>query len=273
VQITAPPQWQCIDFISDVHLQPSESLTFETWRSYLCNTQADAVFILGDLFEVWVGDDALNDTAGFEQLCAQTLAAAGGRLALHIMHGNRDFLMGSALMSACNATLLSDPCVLDFAGHCWLLSHGDSWCLGDTEYMQFRKRVRSAAWQGAFLDQPLATRTEAARLIREQSEARKRIHPGVYADVDTETSVRFMESLGAQHLIHGHTHRPARHPLVGQSERLVLSDWDMRAIPARAEVLRLRRSVDTASTSFTLERIPPGMAAPQRVALTPTPAG
>jgi UDP-2,3-diacylglucosamine hydrolase len=256
-ELLAPQSWRTVDFISDLHLQASEPATFAAWQHYLESTPADAVFILGDLFEVWVGDDAIGSdlhspTAGFDARCAQVMGEAAGRLALFFMHGNRDFLVGQGLMDLCNATLLQDPTVLVFpadARRRWLLSHGDALCLGDTDYMQFRSQVRTAEWQRAFLARPLAERQAIARGLREQSEARKK--SGVqYADVDTEAARQWLQAAGSHTLIHGHTHKPAVHDLGGGYSRVVLTDWDLAAPVPRAEVLRL--------TSAGLQRIPLG---------------
>jgi UDP-2,3-diacylglucosamine hydrolase len=253
-ELLAPPSWRTVDFISDLHLQASEPATFAAWQHYLESTPADAVFILGDLFEVWVGDDAIggdlhSPAAGFDARCAQVMGEAAGRLALFFMHGNRDFLVGQGLMDLCNATLLQDPTVLVFpadARRRWLLSHGDALCLGDTDYMQFRSQVRTAKWQRAFLARPLAERQAIARGLREQSEARKK--SGVqYADVDTEAARQWLQAAGSHTLIHGHTHKPAVHDLGGGYSRVVLTDWDLAAPVPRAEVLRL--------TSAGLQRI------------------
>ena len=259
MELDAPPHWSCIDFISDLHLQASDPLTYQAWKDYLQGTVANAVFILGDLFEVWVGDDVLSLDSGFEKQCADALFTASQRLNLYILWGNRDFLMGPKLMGACGSTLLEDPTVLSFGNQRWLLTHGDAWCLDDTAYMQFRSEVRSEAWQKSFLSKPLAQRMEIARSLRSQSEALK-LTQNVYADVDTATAVTQLQSTQASHVIHGHTHRPARHTLTNGSERLVLSDWDLTANPPRAEVLRLRRTTVGTADSFTVERIPTAMA-------------
>ena len=260
MELHAPSRWQCVDFISDLHLQAAEPATVAAWQRYLRNTVADAVFLLGDIFEVWVGDDVLTQSAGFEAQCAHALRVAAQRLDLHILHGNRDFLMGPALAAAANMTLLDDPTVLDFAGERWLLTHGDALCLDDTEYMQFRAQVRSAEWQAQFLDKPLAERMAIAQSLRAQSEARKRSGTVVYADVDFTAANALLQTHGAGHMVHGHTHKPATHPLDSGRERLVLSDWCLDANPPRADVLRLRRCETASSESFTVERIPPSMA-------------
>ena len=237
--VTAPPHWRCVDFISDLHLQADQPETFLAWRHYLSHTPADAVFILGDLFEVWVGDDAaVDEPAGFEARCARTLRKASTSRAVYFMHGNRDFLLGAAFAASSGMTLLDDPCVLHFAGQVWLLSHGDALCLADTDYLLFRALVRGDAWQADFLGQTLAQRRSAARALRQRSEARKAGAPA-WVDVDDTAAASLLQAARASTLIHGHTHRPADHALGHQLRRIVLSDWDLRAEPARAQVLRI----------------------------------
>ena len=264
MELIAPSRWTCVDFISDLHLQASDAPTFTAWSHYLQHTVADAIFILGDLFEVWVGDDVLSLEAGFERQCADVLRNAAARMDVYIMHGNRDFLIGPALMAASGCTLLEDPTVLSFANQRWVLIHGDAQCLDDTDYMQFRTTVRSPTWQRDFLAKPLTERVALARNIRAQSEARKR-SDGIYADVDSQAANDLLNTANARYMVHGHTHRPAKHALGADHERLVLSDWDLCAQPPRAEVLRLRLSnarpdANGDEKSFTVERIPPYMA-------------
>jgi len=258
MELTAPTRWRCIDFISDLHLQADDLLTFQAWRDYLLHTSADAVFILGDLFEVWVGDDILSVDSGFESQCAKILRTATSRTDIFIMHGNRDFLMGSTLMKACACTPLSDPATLQFGQQRWLLTHGDAMCLADTDYMEFRGRVRNDAWQHNFLSQSLQARLEQAKAMRRQSEAHKNTGT-LYADVDTTAANAAMDTLSAQHMIHGHTHKPAKHALSSKRDRWVLSDWDLRAQPPRVDVLRLRLQ-DPDNGTATVERISPEMA-------------
>ena len=246
-ELPALPAWRTVDFISDLHLHASEPATFSAWQHYMQSTPADAVFILGDLFEVWVGDDALGAdlsapltglNSSFEDRCARVMGEASGRLALHFMPGNRDFLVGQALMDLCHTRLLPDPGVLTFAGQRWLLSHGDALCLDDVDYMAFRQQVRSPAWQQAFLAKPLPERQAIARGIRQQSEARKQ-SGATYADVDTRAARQWLAAAHARTLIHGHTHKPATHDLGDGFKRVVLSDWDAAAPVPRADVLRL----------------------------------
>jgi UDP-2,3-diacylglucosamine hydrolase len=239
-ELAAPAHWRTVDFISDLHLQAAEAATFEAWRRYMDATPADAVFILGDLFEVWAGDDAAQ-APGFEADCADVMHRAAQRLDLFFMHGNRDFLVSAGFMAASGATLLADPTVLDFAGARWLLTHGDMLCLDDTEYMAFRAQVRTAEWQRAFLARPLAERQALAQDLRRQSQARKR-SGAVYADVDGPAACEWLGAARAGTLIHGHTHRPADHALGTPGSglrRVVLSDWEADAAPPRAQALRL----------------------------------
>jgi UDP-2,3-diacylglucosamine hydrolase len=234
----APAAWRSVDFISDLHLEADAPATVAAWQHYLLHTQADAVFMLGDVFEVWVGDDAASPGTLAAQ-CSQIMAQAAQRTALYFMPGNRDFLLGSDYLARSRAQLLSDPTVLEFADQRWLLSHGDALCLGDTDYQQFRAQVRSSAWQQQFLARPLAERQTIARQLRQHSEARKRhSQPGNYADADPHTACAWLQAGRASVLIHGHTHQPADHDLPQGLRRCVLSDWDAAAQPPRLQVLR-----------------------------------
>lgn len=244
-ELVAPADWRAVEFISDLHLQAAEPATLAAWQRYMRGASANAVFILGDLFEVWVGDDAALAPAsdpgaprGFEAHCADVLREAAQRLRIFFMHGNRDFLVGRQFLDSCHVALLADPTVLTFAGRRWLLTHGDALCLDDLDYMAFRQQVRSADWQRDFLAKPLIDRRAIARGLREQSEARK--HSGVsYGDVDGPAARQWLQAARAATLIHGHTHKPADHDLGAGLARVVLSDWDALAEPPRAEVLRL----------------------------------
>lgn len=231
-------KWQCIDFISDLHLCEQQPSTFEAWRHYLATTPAQALFILGDLFEVWVGDDVLDDAASaFERACVEVLQQVSQRMVVHFMRGNRDFLAHEALMQRCGMHALHDPTLLQTDQQRVLLSHGDAWCLEDREYLAFRAEVRSPAWQTTFLARPLPERMALAREMRRASESRKRSHT-TYADVDDALADQWLQACNAQVLVHGHTHRPATHTTPSGQERWVLSDWDVDATPPRAQVLR-----------------------------------
>jgi len=245
-EVSAAPLWHTVDLISDLHLQASHSATFAAWCDYMERTPADALFILGDLFEVWVGDDivgAANDPeADFARQCQAILQASAQRLPIYFLHGNRDFLLGTAFAQTCGMTLLDDPCVLQFDQQRWLLSHGDALCVGDVDYQQFRQQVRTNAWQRSFLAKPLTERQAIAHGLRAQSEARKSSGES-YADVDTALARRWLDDTRANTLIHGHTHRPGCHRLnpgaTPAQQRIVLSDWEAEAQPPRVEALRL----------------------------------
>ncbi len=227
--------------ISDLHLQASEMATFEAWRDYMARTTADAVLILGDLFEVWVGDDAA-EADPFLQRCAQVLRQTAQRLHVAFMPGNRDFLVGPAFLSDCGVHALSDPCLLQWGTQRMVLSHGDALCLDDRAYQVFRQQVRSADWQTEFLAKPLHERLALARTMRAQSESQK--HSGaVYADADEQMTLNWLHAAGADRLVHGHTHQPAEHPL-GSGKRHVLSDWSLDHSPARAQVFRMQLGGD-----------------------------
>jgi UDP-2,3-diacylglucosamine hydrolase len=156
------------------------------------------------------------------------------------MAGNRDFLVGAALLRDCGISALSDPTVLDAWGQRVLLTHGDALCLDDRPYQEFRAEVRSEAWRRAFLDRPLAQRAQIARGMRDASDGHKRSQV-VWADVDPAAAVAWMHAAGARDMVHGHTHRPGSELIAPGFTRHVLSDWDCDAQPQRAQVLRLTR--------------------------------
>lgn len=241
-ELNAPPHWRALDFLSDLHLQASEPATLAAFESYLRHTPADGIFILGDLFEVWVGDDAA-EAGSFEAHCGDLLREAASRRAVFFIRGNRDFLIGSQFLNACGAQDLPDPTVVSFCGQRWLLTHGDALCLLDVDYQRFRAQVRSAAWQEAFLTRPLLERQAMGRAMREASTARQS-EMAEYADVDAKAAKDWLNAAHATTMIHGHTHRPAEHAL-GNDEhgralrRVVLSDWHLDDTHPRADVLRL----------------------------------
>jgi UDP-2,3-diacylglucosamine hydrolase len=244
-ELHALQHWGTVDFISDLHLCESQPATFDAWQRYMSSTSAGAVIILGDLFEVWVGDDSIradlspqSSDLNFEERCALVLQTAGKRLNLYFMHGNRDFLVGKQVMATCNATLLADPTVLTFNDQRLLLTHGDMLCLADTQYLAFRDIVRQPAWQQMQLAKPLAERQAIGRHMRLESQ-KKQQHLLEYADVDAAAAVTWLQASNAKTMIHGHTHKPATHDLGDGFERIVMTDWDLTATPVRAEVLQL----------------------------------
>jgi UDP-2,3-diacylglucosamine hydrolase len=237
-RLLADPAWRCIDLLSDVHLHADMPRTFAAWRRHLLGTPADAVLMLGDLFEVWIGDDAT--TTGFAGECVAVLREASRRRALFFLPGNRDFLAGDVLLASAGMQGLADPTLLDAFGQRWLLSHGDALCLDDADYQRFRTQVRSAAWQQAFLAQPLAARERQARQMRDASMAHQATQgPAGWSDVDDAEAARWLAAAGSTTLIHGHTHRPGVHGLPGGGVRHVLGDWDVDHGAPRARILRL----------------------------------
>lgn len=234
----ADPAWTQIDLLSDVHLHADMPRTFEAWRAHLLGTSADAVLMLGDLFEVWVGDDARFGP--FEAACVEVLREAGLHRALGFLPGNRDFLVGDALLAETGMQRLADPTLLQAFGRRWLLTHGDALCLADTAYQQFRQQVRGDTWQRPFLALPLDERQRQARLMRDASAAHQaRQSPDQWSDVDDVAAAAWLRAAGAQVMVHGHTHRPATHALPGGGARHVLGDWDFDHGAPRARCLRL----------------------------------
>lgn len=240
----APPSWTRIEFISDLHLSEHSPRTTLAWERYLGATQADGVFILGDLFEAWAGDDSRHH--GFEAHCVHVLARASGARTIAFMAGNRDFLVGAEMLSACGLSRLEDPSVLSAFGNRLVLTHGDALCTADAEYMEFRQRVRDPAWQQAVLARPLEERRALARQLRVGSVERQLVRSGlsevgIEIDVDETQALAWLERASASTMIHGHTHRPCTHRLGAGYVRHVLSDWslDHDGGARRAEVLRL----------------------------------
>lgn len=237
-EMQVPPAWQAIDFISDLHLCATMPRTFDAWSAHLRHTPADAVFMLGDLFEVWVGDDMRQ--LPFESRCVDVMAEAASRRQLAFMAGNRDFLVGTALLRDSGVMALPDPTVLQGWGQRVLLSHGDALCLDDLPYQAFRREVRSPSWQAEFLAKPLDERMAIARDIRRVSATRPRFDGNADIDIDTAEAVRWMHAMGVAELVHGHTHKPGSEALAPGFKRHVLTDWDVDS-GHRAEVLRLGR--------------------------------
>ena len=236
----ADPRWQAIDLLSDVHLRADMPRTFNVWANHLLETPADAVLMLGDLFELWVGDDSRHE--GFERQCMELMRAASARRTLAFMPGNRDFLIGADMLQDCGMQGLQDPTVLNAWGQRILLTHGDALCLADHAYQRFRAQVRDPAWQRGFLQQPLASRQAQGQAMRAASEAHQSgMSPDLSTDVDEAAAVAWLRTAGTALMIHGHTHRPAAHALPGGAVRHVMGDWDCEGPAPRARALRLTR--------------------------------
>ncbi|MFD1217833.1 UDP-2,3-diacylglucosamine diphosphatase [Microbulbifer celer] len=214
--------------ISDLHLDETRPHITRAFYDFLAGPAAgaEALYILGDFFEVWIGDD---DDAPLPQEVARQLKAfsdAGTRL--YLMHGNRDFLIGEDYARRCGAELLSDPSLVELAGEPVLLMHGDSLCTLDEEYMAFRQQARNPQWQQALLAKPLDERRQIADQIRAVSKSMNSRKAEDIMDVTPEEVINALRDHNTRTLIHGHTHRPARHRLEvdGEpAERIVLGDW------------------------------------------------
>ncbi len=226
-------------FISDLHLSSDHAQSAQQFARFASDIapHAESLFILGDLFEYWAGDDDLDTP--FHQHVSGTLRSLSEHgTRLFIMHGNRDFLMDEQLAAACHATLLADPTLLDLYGTPTLLTHGDALCTDDAAYQQFRLKVRSALWRSEFLAQPLDRRKAQIEQLRTQSEQSKRVKAMDIMDVSAGAVDDLLRQFNYPRLIHGHTHRSAKHlhhPDGHTCERWVLGDWDNHANALRCD--------------------------------------
>ena len=213
-------------FISDLHLEATRRGTVRALRRFLLEHQdCDALYILGDLFEVWIGDDD-DAQLGLEVAeMLQRFSAAGPRL--YLMQGNRDFLLGKQFCQQVGGKLLRDPSVVNLYGEPTLLLHGDSLCTRDTEYQAFRKTIRTRAWQTELLARSLEERRNLARELRNRSREANSNKAEDIMDVTLEDVERALLDHEVQRMIHGHTHRPNRHEHAAGT-RWVLGDWDQK---------------------------------------------
>ncbi len=216
-------------FISDLHLCVKQQHCTQVFLHFMRHIapKAEALYILGDLFEYWAGDDDLDDPFHQQVIRAiHTLAESGTRP--FIMHGNRDLLIGKALEKASGATLLGDPTLIDLYGTPTLLSHGDMLCTDDVAYQTYRNQVHAEGWQQLFLSQPLTQRKTQIEQLRTRSEIEKQHKSREIMDVNAEAVAELLREYGYPRLIHGHTHRAGHilHHLDGYTcERWVLGDW------------------------------------------------
>ncbi|HSC95288.1 MAG TPA: UDP-2,3-diacylglucosamine diphosphatase [Burkholderiales bacterium] len=216
-------------FVSDLHLSPERLHINQVFFDFVAGTaaRAEAVYILGDLFEYWVGDDDLADS--FNASVANALAALSRKgVKLRLMQGNRDVLMGEAFARRCGAELIADPTPLELYGTKTLIMHGDTLCTDDVKYQRFRSWVRNPVIQRLFLCLPRALRRSQIHRMRAESEKHKESTRAEIMDVAPATVERVLREHGYPRLIHGHTHRPARHVHTvdgRRCERWVLNDW------------------------------------------------
>lgn len=217
-------------FVSDLHLCASRPHITADFLNFLKTTvsQAHSLYILGDLFEYWAGDDDMDDPHTQSIIIAlRTLAESG--VNIFLMHGNRDFLIGEAFCQAARVSLLQDPTVVSLYEKKVLLSHGDALCTDDVVYQKFRLQVRDAGWKAAFLKQPLAARKQQIEHIRQRSELDKMQKSAEIMDINQLALARYLKSFDwPEVIIHGHTHRPNEHHLILEGHhitRWVLGDW------------------------------------------------
>jgi len=215
--------------ISDLHLQEERPDITRAFLAFLGGRarRAEALYILGDFFEAWIGDDAM--TPYQQSICAALQALSAHGTKIYIMHGNRDFLLGRRFCRAAGATLIKDPSVVQLNGEPVLLMHGDSLCTRDLAYMRMRRYLRNPVTRWVLRNLPLATRQKLARKLRNESRAQTRMKANDIVDVTPEQVPQIMRAHGVGLLIHGHTHRPAIHKLqIGDlaARRIVLGDWD-----------------------------------------------
>ncbi|NOS98044.1 MAG: UDP-2,3-diacylglucosamine diphosphatase [Methylotenera sp.] len=217
-------------FISDLHLCASRPHITAAFLQFLQNTasQSNALYILGDLFEYWAGDDDVADTH-HQTIISAFLTLADAGVSVYFMHGNRDFLISEIFCNVANITLLPDPTLITLYGKKVLLSHGDDLCTDDEAYQQFRVQVRNSAWQAEFLSQPLQARKHQIETIRLRSEQEKSLKSAEIMDVNQAAVEGLLKAYDyPELLIHGHTHRPNQHHihLDGHNiTRWVLGDW------------------------------------------------
>ena len=215
-------------FVSDLHLDGERPRSIETFLRFIKNDAiyAEQLFILGDLFEAWIGDDQ-ND-ARFEPVLEALASLKAYEVPCYVMHGNRDFLLGDAFSQRTGCRLLSDFVTVDIYDKTMLLTHGDLLCTDDVAYMGLRATVRDPDWQRSFLRKPISERVQIAASMRAQSKTETASKPSEIMDVNQRTVEETMRSHGVSYLIHGHTHRPGVHRFDLDEEhatRIVLGDW------------------------------------------------
>ncbi len=235
-------------FISDLHLEDSRPEMTGVLLDFLASAagEADALYILGDLFEYWIGDDAVSPTA--QAVAAAVRAVRDGGTKCYFQHGNRDFLLGEDYARKAGLSLLPETIVVDIYGTPTLLLHGDTLCTDDRAYQAFRAQVRDPQWQKAFLSRTVDERIEVAHQARDASRRHTASAAMEIMDVNQQAVSRAFEAHNVQHMIHGHTHRPAFHAHElsdgSAARRIVLADWyesgsALRITPDGASVLDL----------------------------------
>lgn len=214
-------------FISDLHLSDADAVTRARFDCFMSAAlpHTDALYILGDLLHVWLGDAMLKSSGYAQQIAAQLTAASAAGTQIFIARGNRDFMIGREFAAACGATLLNEQTVIELDGKRVLLMHGDELCIEDVRYQRARRILRTDAFRIIANSLPTAMRNFIARTLRGKSEAHKAITAMNIMDANADAVLAAMDAHRADTLIHGHTHRPAHHSLSGGRERWVMTDW------------------------------------------------
>ncbi|MAY42628.1 UDP-2,3-diacylglucosamine diphosphatase [Neptuniibacter sp. UBA847] len=216
-------------FISDLHLKPERPDLARAFSYFLSHTakDADALYLLGDIFDAWIGDDA--PVPGIEPLVAQLKALSESGCKIYFQHGNRDFLVGKAFTDMIGAELLTEKVVHELSIGNALILHGDQLCIDDTDYMQFRAMVRNPLWQQQMLSKSVAERIEMARQMRAASKEQTAAKDEYITDVNPAEVNTYLKDADVALMIHGHTHRPMVHSIDNdgqQATRIVLGDWE-----------------------------------------------
>ena len=211
-------------FISDLHLAPERPAVTRAFLSFLSDraSASESLYILGDLFEAWIGDDDPSAMAAEVQDALRNLSDSG--VNLFIQQGNRDFLLGKRFIKRCGAVMLGDEHIVEYAGHRALAMHGDSLCTDDIDYQRFRRKARNPIYKWCLSHLPLKRRQKLATDWRAKSMAANSNKASAIMDVNAQAVATVMDNHGVEVLIHGHTHRPNRHALAS-GERIVLGDW------------------------------------------------
>ena len=235
-------------FVSDLHLDALAPAPGEQFRAFLAGRagDAEALYILGDLFESWIGDDDADPYR--EQICAALAQLTASGVPCYVMHGNRDFLLGSGFEARSGVRLIEDPLLIELYGEPVLLTHGDALCTADHSYQQLRAVVRQRTWQQRFLALPLDVRGALAERARAGSRRHVSYTAADIMDADDGAVLAVMRACGVRTLVHGHTHRPAVHALEldgAPARRIVLGDWHQHG-----------SCLSWSSAGFSLEALP-----------------
>jgi UDP-2,3-diacylglucosamine hydrolase len=253
--------------IADLHLEVGTPATTQLLLDFLTGPvrEAEALYILGDLFEVWIGDDAPSETA--RQVSRALKELSNQDIAIYFLCGNRDFLLGEKFCAESGMQRLEEPVRLEYRGPATALIHGDTLCTDDTDYQQFRAKVRDPEWQRRTLSRPLWWRRILARFARSISQRRNRSKSAEIMDVNADAVAEAFRMVQIDRLIHGHTHRPAIHRLEVDGRavnRIVLGDWHethgsaVRVSPnGQLELLRLTYNPEQALQLEPVDRLPP----------------